>query len=393
MGGGASRRKPPPVLDDADDAALFDAAFTNKVLNSCYLDTREIRQRLTTCDAKLRCVSGAYSARYGSLVFRGLYADEPTKPCQDRYGKVEVDGCPWFLVLDGHGPHGHACAQFCLEELPRSFEEAQGSSVEERLVQACVGTNRALHKSKVESRDSGTTCVSLLVEDGVLYCSNVGDSRCVLGRREGNTIKAIALSQDQTLYRQDERQRIEACGGRVLSIGQIEGSVPMDHVFSCELGDEIDSDGDPPRLWRKDAFEPGTAFSRSLGDFTAQELGCSATPEVQKHVIDANDFCCVLATDGVWEFLTSQEVVDICVSCKTPKEACYKIVAESYARWYEREERIDDIACCVLYFDGASVASPPPSLREPSAAPPPRLKRRGSIAPRASVSAAASESR
>jgi len=377
MGAAASRKKP-PVLDDADDNALFDAAFTNKVLNACYLDTHEIRQRLTSSEARLRCESGAYSARYGSLVFRGLYADEPAKPCQDRYGFVETNGCPWFLILDGHGPNGHACAQFCLEELPRSFEEAQGS-VEERLVQASVKTNSLLHKSKVESRDSGTTAVSLLVKDGTLYCSNVGDSRCVLGRRENNTIKAIALSKDQTLYRQDERQRIEASGGRVLSIGQIEGSVPMDHVWKCDLGDEIDSDGDPPRLWRKDAFEPGTAFSRSLGDFTAQELGCSSEPEVQKHVIDENDFCCVLATDGVWEFLTSQEVIDIVVSCKTPKEACYKIVAESYKRWYEREERIDDIACCVLYFDGASssaaVASPPPL---PNAAPP-RLRRRGSI--------------
>ena len=379
MGAAASRKKPPVLIDDADDAALFDAAFTNKVLNACYLDTREIRQRLTTCDAKLRCASGAYGARYGSLVFRGLYADEPAKPCQDRYGFVETDGCPWFLILDGHGPNGHACAQFCLEELPRSFEEAQGS-VEERLVEASVKTNKALHKSKTESRDSGTTAVSLLVKDGTLYCSNVGDSRCVLGRKETSQVKAIALSKDQTLYRQDERQRVEASGGRVLSIGQIEGSVPMDHVWKCELGDEIDSDGDPPRLWRKDAFEPGTAFSRSLGDFTAQELGCSPTPEVQKHAIDASDVCCVLATDGVWEFLTSQEVIDICVSCKTPKEACYKIVAESYQRWYAREERIDDIACCVLYFDGASssdaVASPPPSR---DAAPPPRLRRRGSI--------------
>ena len=168
------------------------------------------------------------------------------------------------LVLDGHGPRGHACAQFCVDALPRSFEEAQGT-VEERLVEASVKTNSALHKSTVESRDSGTTAVSLLVNDGVLYCSNVGDSRCVLGRRENNTIKAIALSKDQTLYRQDERQRIEQCGGRILSIGQIEGSVPMDHVWSCDLGAEIDGDGDPPRLWRKDAYEPGTAFSRSLG--------------------------------------------------------------------------------------------------------------------------------
>ena len=146
----------------------------------------------------------------------------------------------------------------CLEALtkPKLIQSRSGLSKP-------LKTSRALHKSTVESRDSGTTCVSLLVNDGVLYCSNVGDSRCVLGRRENNSIKAT-LSKDQTLYRQDERQRIEQCGGRILSIGQIEGSVPMDHVWSCDLGAEIDSDGDPPRLWRKDAYEPGTAHSVDL---------------------------------------------------------------------------------------------------------------------------------
>ena len=63
MGAGASRKTPPVILDDADDNALFDAAFTNKVLNACYLDTKEIRQRLTSSEAKLRCTSGEYSAR------------------------------------------------------------------------------------------------------------------------------------------------------------------------------------------------------------------------------------------------------------------------------------------------------------------------------------------
>ena len=146
MGAAASRKKPPVVLDDADDDALFNAAFTNKVLNACYLDTRD-QAAPHDVDAKLSCECGAYSARYGSLVFRGLPADEPTKPCQDRYGLVDN----LFLILDGHGPHGHACAQFCLEELPRSFDEAQGSTVEERLVEASVKTN-SLSTSRKSNR-------------------------------------------------------------------------------------------------------------------------------------------------------------------------------------------------------------------------------------------------
>ena len=64
---------------------------------------------------------------------------------------------------------------------------------------------------------------------------------------------------------------------------------------------------------------------------------------MQRFFVDS-DFCAVVATDGVWEFLTNSEVVDICASCSSPKQACYAIVAQAYKRWYEREERIDDIA-------------------------------------------------
>ena len=160
---------------------------------------------------------------------------------------------------------------------------------------------------------------------------------------------------------------------QVLSIGQIEGTVPLDFEFECDLGDEIDGGGDPPRLWRKDAHEPGCAFSRSLGDATAEALGCSALPELQSHALDEKDACCVVASDGVWDFLTNQEVMNICASCASPKHACYAIVAQAYQRWYAREERIDDIACCVVYFD--------PPLLEPTS----RKTHRGSFAPRAPV--------
>ena len=109
----------------------------------------------------------------------------------------------------------------------------------------------------------------------------------------------------------------------MLSIGQIEGRVTMNHEFVCELGNEIDQDGDPPRIWLPRAFEPGCAFSRSLGDETAETVGCVATSEIMTHELADEDVLCVVASDGVWEFLTNQNVVDICVTTQDP---CYDTV-------------------------------------------------------------------
>lgn len=222
MGAAASRKQHPLALDDGDDAALFHATFTKEVRAACVLGAEAIHARLTPSHETI------HGVRWGSLVFRGLYPDEPGKPCQDALGIVEADAGPWFLVFDGHGPRGDACATFCLDRLPKAFAASEGS-VEDRLIRSLEATNAALHASNVDSQDSGTTAVSLLVVGKTLYCANVGDSRCVLGRRGPNGLEAVPLSRYHTLYRADERRRIVAHGGRVLSRVASTGGHPPRH--------------------------------------------------------------------------------------------------------------------------------------------------------------------
>ncbi len=52
-------------------------------------------------------------------------------------------------------------------------------------------------------------------------------------------------------------------------------------------------------------------MSRSLGDQVAHSVGVSSVPEVTEFILDSDDRFLVIATDGVWEFLSNQEVVDI----------------------------------------------------------------------------------
>ena len=76
-------------------------------------------------------------------------------------------------------------------------------------------------------------------------------------------------------------------------------------------GGEEDDDGDPPRLWVANGMYPGTAFTRSLGDKIAEQIGVIAVPEVLAMELTSENPFFVLASDGVFEFLSSQQVVNM----------------------------------------------------------------------------------
>ena len=51
---------------------------------------------------------------------------------------------------------------------------------------------------------------------------------------------------------------------------------------------------------------PGCAFTRSMGDSVAEAVGVFSEPEVLTKELGADDRFIVIASDGVWEFLTNQ---------------------------------------------------------------------------------------
>lgn len=112
----------------------------------------------------------------------------------------------------------------------------------------------------------------------------------------------------------------------------------------------MDEDGDPPRIWSPYGAFPGTAFTRSIGDEIAETLGVIAVPEITSLQLTEDDRFAVIASDGVFEFLTSQAVVDIVAQYEDPLEACQKVVAESYRLWLTYELRTDDITIICIHF-------------------------------------------
>ena len=117
-----------------------------------------------------------------------------------------------------------------------------------------------------------------------------------------------------------------------------------------DLGVDIDTEGDPPRVWCMDHDYPGTAFSRSLGDTVGEDIGVVAEPEILTKEITKGDEMLVIVSDGVFEFLTNQRVIDICAECNNPMHACTRLLDESYKQWLHYELRTDDIMCIVLFL-------------------------------------------
>ena len=95
---------------------------------------------------------------------------------------------------------------------------------------------------------------------------------------------------------------------------------------------------------------PGTAFTRSFGDKIAEELGVIADPEIKVREIGPDDLYIVLATDGVFEFMTNQALANLVDHHADPLTACKHVVEQAYELWLQYEIRTDDITACCIYL-------------------------------------------
>ncbi|XP_052191224.1 probable protein phosphatase 2C 35 isoform X3 [Diospyros lotus] len=256
-----------------------------------------------------------FRLEYSVLSQRGYYPESPDKENQDSFCiKTQIQGNPnvhFFGVFDGHGQFGTQCSDFVKSRLVEilSDDHTLLDDPVKAYNSAFLATNEELHNSRdVDDSMSGTTAITVLAIGDALYVANVGDSRAVIAFKDGDQLRAEDLSHDQTPFRKDEYERVKLCGARVLSVDQVEG---LKDPGIQTWGDEETEGSDPPRLWVQDGMYPGTAFTRSVGDSTAEKIGVIAEPEVSMFQLTPNHPFFVVASDGVFEFLPSQTVVEM----------------------------------------------------------------------------------
>ncbi len=85
------------------------------------------------------------------------------------------------------------------------------------------------------------------------------------------------------------------------------------------------------RVFLKNRLYPGLAMSRSIGDLVGASAGVIAEPDVTKVNIAAQrDKFVILCSDGVWEFISSQEAVEMVArfDAEDAQQAAEKLASE-----------------------------------------------------------------
>jgi len=209
--------------------------------------------------------------------------------------------CHFFAVIDGHGPDGRVAAEdtrnhlysFLKKHSEKIFELRSHRAVEQFLRIGIANVEHILEKNPKVSVDSGCCCLGVFIQRGILYTINVGDCKAILVKANSSSGKAgnvviKELSKQHRAIREEETQRISARGGRF---------------------DKTSKDGSTPRIWQ-DQLGPGISATRVLGNFKAKSIGLISEPEIESYVLTKEDKYIIAATDGLWDVMSAEEVVD-----------------------------------------------------------------------------------
>ncbi len=259
-------------------------------------------------------------------------------PNQDDFC-ILVDGNTTIIgVFDGHGLFGHFCSYTIQQLLPKLLlaNPNYKQNLELALKQAFIKVDEALRGiAQQEGRFSvllsGTTTTVVVHRDGNLYVAHVGDSRAVLCKSDADgKITAAPLTRDHSPEIDEERRRIEASGGEVRK---------QDPYA-------------PARVFGRDANYPGLAMSRAIGDEIAKCFGVIADPEIKCLKVDKSDLFLTVCSDGVWEFLENEKVVDLIYKNGKAKavNSAARIAENAFNTWLDRENNTTDDITCIIYY-------------------------------------------
>ena len=245
-----------------------------------------------------------------------------------------------FGVCDGHGSYGHLVSQYIRDAFPGILEESLEKelsflSIEKNFYKAVSKLCKGLQETGIEIAFSGSTLVFVLIIGSNCVCGNVGDSRVVLGKCFNDIWEGIPLSHDHNTKRIDERTRILNSHGRISQAQDFDGNFEG-----------------PERVWLLDDDIPGLAMTRSIGDKISKAVGVTSDPEVIARKLCKDDKFLIIASDGVWEYISNENAVDIVRNYweqNSIEEATQALVSEASKKW-KKEEYTDDITVVIIFL-------------------------------------------
>lgn len=276
----------------------------------------------------------AWEATYGQPVLRyGISLEQGVRETMEDAAQVVPAGrCGFFFatVFDGHG--GFAAAEYLQQNLYRIFTRVLDQSDAEGDLRASVdvsGLACPTHLTPIlndsfkhadedllawmhanapeEERTSGCTATTCLVRQDLVVVANVGDSRAVLCRAG----RAVDLSTEHRVWGKSatvlaEIERIESVGGWV-DDGRVCGVLAVSRAF----GDMEFKGQEGLKLLLQKGLDFGL-WDQKFADsrrFTGDPV--TAQPDVTELALQGDDEFVIVASDGLWDVMDSQEVAKL----------------------------------------------------------------------------------
>jgi len=272
----------------------------------------------------------------------------------------------FFGTYDGHGEKGEQVAEYTMNAITKKIidhplcrhlfldndddgndDALQIKDIEKVFQDAFKAIDQEVENlDHFKSTHSGSTACCVLLRKDHIYVSNVGDSRAVLARYVNNDdgddksrleLSAVEMSKDQNAHDDEEFQRVIQSGAFV--------TLP-------------EAEGLPARIWLDEqCSQIGLAMSRSIGDHALKDVGVISQPVVKEYIISDNDEFFIVATDGVWEFISSTEAVLLVQKCfdegMGASDACKVLIKTAMNKWQENEgDYRDDVTAIVVRLRG-----------------------------------------
>ena len=202
--------------------------------------------------------------------------------------------------------------------------------------------NKKLHEKYKENnfclKTGSTSNIVVVMNDKKENCLNkiisinLGDSKSLLITEDNKAIDLNVIHNPEDLK---EKERIEKNGGEISRVDW--------------------ADYGPLRVFYKGKHYPGLAMTRAFGDFNAEPLGINIIPDIREYdIYDKKPKIIVLATDGVWQFLSNEKVKNILLPYYDEDNingAAQKLVRTALRMWETKNpDFIDDITVIILFF-------------------------------------------
>lgn len=239
----------------------------------------------------------------------------------------------FFGVFDGHG--GEKCSAFVSNRIREELDKKGCPKDDEVVKELILGVDQDFLDTQQPSGSTATMCIVHLPTGGgkhKLRVINAGDSRVLLGRRDGTIVDGggtdQGLTNDHKPNEPAEQERIYRCGGfvevRSGNCARVNGDLAVSRGF-------------------------GDAEYKKTGGPGPEDRPVTANPEMGTFECDADDFL-LLVCDGVSEGdFPNPEVVKFVAQClkenddlgAAAKAVCHKSV--------EMNSK-DNVTCMIVTF-------------------------------------------